>query len=169
MSASNLKKKLEELAEVDSAWKEEGNKITAAIDDTKTYKTPAIGKELEDRARGYAVDLYTNLGEAGNRDKEIIYNEFKQILGDNFETWKDLIKRNRKKEADAIVAQSLEGRSISKDFLKAMDYHRAQSDDKQIEEAREVLGKKRYLKLVTAPQTVLSSLTGQKREAYKLK
>ncbi len=169
MSASGLKKKLDDLTEVDSVWKVEGSKIEAAINSTKTYKTPVIGKGLEDRTRTYAVDLYTGLGEAGNDDKEAIYNRFRTVLGDNFDTWKDLIKRNRKKEADAIVAQSLEGRSISKDFLKAMDYHRAQSADDQIKEAKEVLGKKNYLTLVRKPEVVLSSLTGQKREAYKLK
>ena len=102
----DLLNELEQQAEPQAAWKlgkEEIQKGTAAITGKADYTTETKGPELVDKVKGYATDLYTAMGRQGNGDPDMLQNNLRTALGQNYTAFRTALGRGDRDEANAIV------------------------------------------------------------------
>lgn len=177
VTVDELIKEIEGQSEVGFSFKgskEQTQKGIAAIMAKPDYSAETRGPDLENKVLDYAVDLYTAMGEPGNKNPKILAHQLTTLLGDNYTTFEEALKIGDVGEANKLVKDALTLRYGNAFARSTVSQINKLSADQRVEVGRALVQKlgpeaDDYVLAASNPIAVLNALTGQRRAAYQFK
>lgn len=171
----DLLAELEQQTEPQAAWKlgkEEIQKGTAAIAGKADYTTETKGPELVDKVKGYATDLYTEMGRAGNGDPDMLAHNLRTTLGQQYGAFEAALGRGDRDEANKLVKDTHVGQIYTAKLRPVLEKINLAPSDTRVawgKKAVEKVGGTEYMKAAASPDDFVALLTQIKEQAQVYK
>lgn len=169
----DLLAELEQQTEPQAAWKlgkEEIQKGTAAIAGKADYTTETKGPELVDKVKGYATDLYTAMGRQGNGDPDMLAQNLRATLGEQYAGFETALGRGDRDQANNLVKTALEDEISSAKLNPIIQKTQLAPSDTRLtwgKKAVEKVGGTEYMRAATRPDQFAGNLATLKEVAQR--
>lgn len=181
VTVDELVKELEGQSEVGFAFrgsKGQTQKGTATTRGKADYSAETTGPELENKVQNYALDLYSAMGEAGNKNKIMLAHNLKTLLGEgtggHYNEFEEAMKIGDVDEANNLIKNALTqkyGTAYASSTISKVTHLPV---EERIKFGKAAIGKvgggaTDYALAATNPGAVLGALSRARQAAYTFK
>ena len=174
-TVDELVTELEKQAEPYHAWeasRKDIHKGTSMTRKSDKYTKDTKGHDLVKKVEDYAFDFYDGMGIAGNRNKQALAQELRNILGDNYGAFRQSLKKGDIDKANNIARDAYELHIKAAEATPLGEKVGLLEPDDRVAFGKQLMkkiGGKDYVTIATNPIKALEDLSKQKAvaEAYK--